>query len=406
VTKQRFMMLGLALIAALCSSALLLPVQAQTTGVLEGQVVNGTAGGPAIGAGVAVTLHVFQGELEVNTLEAVTDDGGMFRFDGLDTDPALEYWPEAVYLDVTYPVDEPIRFDDPGADLAATVTVYETTTEDTDIKIDSVHMIAESFGQVLRVSEIHLIGNLGDRTYIGIEGEAGLRETVFVPLPDSAVGLSFGESVPADRFVEVDGGLRDTEPVPPGRDASLVFFSYHIMVMGETVPFERSFAYPTDILNMLVAQPGLTLRSAQLESRGTELFQGREYELHSVVALPADTAVTMELLSLVTEEGMPAAAGDASQSLTGAATGGNQGLMRGLGFGLAALAVIAAVVYPFATRRSPGSRKRGRDLGDNPRDRQLLSELAGLEESYEAGEIDEASYERRRSQIYRALKAL
>ena len=39
--------------------------------------------------------------------------------------------------------------------------------------------------------------------------------------------------------MEVDGGLVDTEPVPPGSESSLVFFSYHLMVTGETVPLER-----------------------------------------------------------------------------------------------------------------------------------------------------------------------
>jgi hypothetical protein len=404
--KYRLIMLGLALIATLGVSVLVGPVQAQTTGVLEGQVVNGTAGGPEIGDGVTVILHVFQGELELSTLEAATDAGGEFRFDGLDTDPALEYWPEAVYLGVPYTPDEPLQFDDTGTGLAATVTVYETTTDDTNIRVDSVHMIAESFGQVLRVSEIHLIGNLGDRTYVGAEGDTGKPATVFVPLPDSAVGLSFGESVPTDRFVEVEDGLRDTEPVPPGLETSLVFFSYHLMVTGEVVPLERSFAYPLDSLNVLAARPGLTLSSAQMESRGVQLFQGREYELYSVVALPADTAVAMELVPLATEEGMSAAPGEGTQPLPSGSTAGNQDLLRGIGFGLAGLAVVAAVAYPFTKRRSPGTQRRGRDIGDNPRARELLSELAGLEESYEAGEIDEASYERRRSHIYRSLKAL
>jgi hypothetical protein len=381
------------------------PVQAQGTGVLEGQVVNGTAGGPAIGAGVPVVLHGFEGESEVSTLEATTDAQGAFRFDGLDTDPALEYWPEATYLGVPYTPDEPLLFDDAGTDLVATVTVYETTTDDANIRIDSVHMIAESFGQVLRVSEIHLIGNLGDRAFVGAQDGTDQATTIFVPLPDGAVGVSFGESVPTDRFVEVDGGLWDTEPVPPGRETALVFFSYHLMVTGDVVPFERTFAYPLDILNVLAAQPGLTLRSDQMESRGVELFQGREYELYSVVALPAETAVSMELVPLATEEGMPGTSGEATQPLPAGSAGGNQGLLRGVGFGLAALAVVAAVVYPFTGRRSPSARKRSRDIGSSPKDRELLSELAELEEAYEAGEIDEWDYERRRSQIYRALKA-
>jgi hypothetical protein len=404
--RQKSARLGLVAVMALCALLLVAAVQAQSTGVLEGQLVNGTSGGPEIGAGVPVLLHAFQEDSEVSTLEAATDAQGKFRFEGLDTDPTLEYWPEAVYLDVAYTVEGPYRFEPGETDLSATLTVYEVTSDDADVKVDSVHIIAESFGQVLRISEIHLVGNVGDRTYVGTQGDAGQRETLFVPVPKDAVGLSFGEGVPADRFFEAKGGLQDTEPVFPGRETSLIFFSYHLMVAGDAVPFGRSFAYPLDILNVLVAQPGLTLRSAQIESRGVELFQGQEYELFSLVAVPADTAVNMELVPAAGQQPIPEATGQGAGSATGGSTPGNHGLLQWIGYGLAGLAVVAAVVYPFATRQSPRTRRQAQDLGADPRARELLSDLVLLEESYDAGRIDQASYRQRRSQIYGALKAI
>ena len=41
-------------------------------------------------------LHVLAVDDEVDTLETVTDAGGRFRFEGLDADAGLDYWPEAV----------------------------------------------------------------------------------------------------------------------------------------------------------------------------------------------------------------------------------------------------------------------------------------------------------------------
>ncbi|MGC9332608.1 MAG: hypothetical protein ACP5JJ_00550 [Anaerolineae bacterium] len=404
--RQKSARLGLVAVMALCALWMVAAVQAQATGVLEGQLGNGTLGGPQIGAGVPVILHAFQGDSEVSTLEAATDAQGTFRFEGLDTDPALEYWPEAVYLDVAYTAEGPYQFEPGETQLSVTLTVYEVTSDDVDVKVDSVHIIAESFGQVLRISEIHLVGNVGDRTYVGTLGDAGQRETLFVPLPEDAVGLSFGEDVPADRFFEARGGLRDTEPVFPGRETSLIFFSYHLMVAGDAVPFGRSFAYPLDILNMLVARPGLTLRSAQIASQGVELFQGQEYELFSLVALPADTAVSMELVPAEGQQSMPEVTGEGAGSAVGGSTLGNQGLLQAIGFGLAGLAVVAVVVYPFATRQSSRTQRQAQDLVVNPRARELLSELVLLEESYDAGRIDQASYRQRRSQIYGALKAI
>jgi hypothetical protein len=389
--------------------ALVSAVQAQGTGVIEGQVVNGTAGGSEPGAGLQVTLEGFLGGTEVATLQAVTDGEGRFRFEGLDTDPELEYWPEVVYLDVPYSVEEPLFFDGEGATLSATVTVYETTDDDSGIRLDSVHMIAESFGQVLRISEIHLFGNAGDRTYVGSEGEGGQREGLYIPLPEGAVGLAFGEDIPADQYIEVEGGLVDTEPVPPGSETSLTFFSYHLVVAGEIIPMERSFAYPLTILNVLAAQPGLTLNSDQLQFQGLEPFQGRDYGFYTVQDVPANTPLTMEWVSTgempagESTETMPASESGATSTLP---TRGNQRLLLWVGFGFAVLAVGGAIVYPLATTRPASAPASASEVVKDPRARRLLAELADLEEGLEAGQIDEATYERERAAKYEALKSL
>jgi hypothetical protein len=398
--------LALALLSLL---ALVAAVQAQGTGVIEGQVVNGTAGGSEPGAGLQVTLQVFLGGTEMDTLQAVTDGDGRFRFEGLDTDPELEYWPEVAYLDVLYSVEEPLFFDGEGATLSATVTVYETTDDDSGIRLDSVHMIAESFGQVLRISEIHLFGNAGDRTYVSSSGDGGQGGGIYIPLPGGAVGLAFGEDIPEDRYVEVEGGLMDTEPVPPGSETSLAFFSYHLVVTGETIPMERSFAYPLTILNVLAAQPGLTLNSDQLQFQGLEPFQGRDYGLYTVQGVPAGTPLIMEWVS--TGE-MPAGGttGSMSSSNTGATptlpTRGNQRLLLWVGFGLVVLAVGGAIVYPLATARPASAPASAPDMMRDPKARRLLAELADLEEGFESGQIDEATYQRERAAKYEALKAL
>ena len=78
--------------------------------------------------------------------------------------------------------------------------------------------------------------------------------------------------------METAGGVLDTEPVPPGQETAMAFFSYHLMVMGDAVSLERRFAYPVDSLNVLAAQPGLAVASDQLLSMGAESFQGQQYE--------------------------------------------------------------------------------------------------------------------------------
>jgi hypothetical protein len=387
---------------------LAIAVQAQAPGILEGQVVNGTADGPEVGAGLAVTLRAFRGETEVDTLEAVTDAGGRFRFEGLDTDPTLEYWPEVTYLDVSYSSAEPYRFDADQTALNATIMVFEPTGDDSAIRLNSVHMIAESFGQVLRISEIHLFGNSGDRTYVG-QGGGQNGTTVTIPLPEGAVGLAFQDGASEERYVQVEGALLDTEPVPPGPEASLAFFSYHLMVTGKTVPLERRFAYPVTNLNILVAQPGLTLDSDQLQAMGEESFQGQQFEFYVAQNLAPDEPLVLEFVPMteaagdLDQSGMPAGTG---ASATGGNTRSNQGLLRWIGLGLAVLAVAGVVVYATTTHRPAAAPASAPDLAPTPESRRLLSELADLEDALKAGEIDEAAYERRRAELYEALKSL
>jgi hypothetical protein len=371
-------------------------------------VENGTADARDVVAGVPITLRIVQGDTLISSLETATNGDGSFRFEGLDTDPSLQYWPEATYSGMPYASADPFHFDDEGAPLEATITVYETTGDDSAVSLASVHFIAESFGEVLRVSEIHLFENAGNRTYVGSAVEDGQTGTVFVPLPENAVGLAFEQDASEERFVPVDGGFVDTAPVLPGQETSLLFFSYHLMVRGDRVPLQRSFAYPVANLNVLVAKPGLDLQSDQLTARGPESFQGRQYDFFGVQNLAAGAPLNMEFMpvtDMAGDEGPAApAAGEGSNSASSTVRG-NQALLRWLGFGFAALAVVGAVVYSVARGQPASIPSSSPDLVADPQARHLLAELADLEDAFEAGQVDEATYERKRAEIRGALKA-
>ncbi len=273
------------------------------------------------------------------------------------------------------------------------------------IRLDSVHMIAESFGEVLRISEIHLFGNGGDQAYIG-EGGDPSQGTVFIPLPQNAVGVGFGEDVAEDRFLQVEGGLMDTEPVPPGTESSVIFFSYHLMVTGDTVPLERRFAYPVANFNILVVQPGLTVNSDQLQFLGIEQFEGRQYEVYTAEDLGRDAPLDMEFVPVEIDNAQAGMPPSSAQAGTGAATRGNQRLLLWIGVALAALTVVGAAIYPQVARRSAATPAPASSLASSPRARRLLAELADLEDAFEAGEIDEVTYERQRSEKREELKSL
>jgi hypothetical protein len=152
----------------------------------------------------------------------------------------------------------------------------------------------------------------------------------------------------------------------------------------------------------------LTLNSDQLQFQGLEPFQGRDYGLYTIQDVPAGTPLTMEWVS--TGE-MPAGGSTEGMSSDSGAvptvpTRGNQRLLLWVGFGLVVLALGGAVVYPLATARPASAPASASDVVKDPRARRLLAELADLEEGFEAGQIDEATYQRERAAKYEALKSL
>lgn len=398
----------LILASLLLALVLVVPLQAQEEGILEGEIVNGTPGGPAPGQGLAVTLHILRDGNEVQIRETTTDAEGRFRFEGLDRDPALEYWVEAAYEDALYSSAMPVQFDADAETITDTIAVYESTDDDSAVRLNSVHVIAESFGQVLRVSEIHMFSNDGDRTFAGSGQGPSPGTTVFIPLPENAVGVAFSDQDPAGRYVEAEGGVWDTEPVTPGQDTSLVYLSYHLMVANQAAILERSFAYPVTAFNILATQPGLTLQSAQLIDQGSQSFQGREYAFYVANDLQPGEKLVLNFAideAAVAAPGMAGTESQAAPATAQPAGEGQQGLLRVLGIVLVCLAVGAVVVYPLATRRPRAAVPAAAPALSSPRRRRLLEGLADLEDAREEGRLDEADYERQRARLYEALRS-
>ena len=223
------------------------------------------------------------------------------------------------------------------------------------------------------------------------------------------MGIAFEQEGSAERYAEVESGIVDTEPIPPGQETSLAFFSYHLLVTGDTVPLERRFAYPLTHLNVLAAQPGLMLNSDQLEMQGPQSFQGRPYDLYALDNLPAESSLAMEFVPVevpAADQGAEQAPATGTQTVTSTSTGGSQELLRWLGFGLVGLAVVGAIVYAASSNKLPPAPTSDPDLSADPEARRLLAELADLEDALEAGQVDEATYEHQRTELHEAIKSL
>ena len=124
--------------------------------------------------------------------------------------------------------------------------------------------------------------------------------------------------------------------------------------------------------------------------------------------LPANQPLVFELLpqgDAAGVTGMPGSAPAGAAPATVATGPGNQTLFLWLGLALAVVAVTALGVYS-AARPRPQAAVARVDLASDPRGRELLRDLADATERFEAGAIDEPTYESYRAELYDKLKSL
>jgi hypothetical protein len=249
------------------------PVLAQGAGVLTGTVINGTAGGGSTG-GLQVTLRSFQGQEEREQRTTVTDAGGSFRFEGLETGGDWVYLIRVPYEGVSYSGGM-LSFAQDQAEVTVEVPVYETTTDSSEITVERAHLFVGSAEDGLTATELYVFQNPTDRTYVGADEVDGQPWTAQFLLPEGSHDLAFDDGSLNGRFRLIDGGFVDTEPQWPG--TTQVLFSYAVDSVDGWCDLSRTLMHPTVDLNVLIEEAGATVESRTLALEGTRDAEGRTY---------------------------------------------------------------------------------------------------------------------------------
>lgn len=362
-------------------------------GVLTGQVLNGTTNEPQ--AGVELTLYGFQGEAQVERVTTQADGEGRFKFENLPTEHSITYILEGSYESVTYVSQQPAAFTPDSAETSLDLNVYETTDDPSVISITQLHYLISFNPGAVSIAQVFVVGNSSDRSYVGQDGQ-----TFTFNLPPQAVDVSFQNDPLGDRFVQTGDGYADTEPVVPGPQGASVVAVYGVPFNSDSVDIEVPLPANVVSANVLMQDLGAELSSDQLQFSDTRTIQGSSFAIYNGGSLPAGETVTLRLSGLddldFSATGMgtvPEAAGAAPPHLVDL----DQGLLRWIVVGLGAVfIVVAAAVYPSLRPRL--THQAGQHAADpDTRRQQLLLLLARLDETYEAGQLDEEVYRQARA---------
>jgi mono/diheme cytochrome c family protein len=362
------------------------PEPASTGLTINGSVVNGTGGGPTPG-NLEGAFFYFPGGLDNApiTRTLTIDADGKFTLSGFEAQAGDVVGASVQYGDVTY-VSEAIPVDGSAAALDVPIWVYEQTEATDAIHIEVMHIIATQQSDAINVAEIYAVSNLGDRTVANTSGDPALRFN----LPDGATAFQAMNAVPGV-YSQSPEGFDYYEVIVPGNSTAQLRITYQLPLDAE-VSLDRPLTYPVNSVNLLVQAGDLQPSSDQLVDQGLSEFQGRAFHVFAGSALSADQSLSFRLARAV--------------------AGPDAKLIGGIAILVAGVAVVGYGVWrarkpPEGIQVQPAAPRRP---GVSPAEREkLLDAIAALDDAFDAGQIAEADYRKRRealkAKLIRAMRA-
>ena len=348
-------------------------------GVIEGQLVNGTAGGGSI-AGQAVILTIYLNGGETGNSSAKTGADGKFVFSGLSTASGNSYDVKLKYQEADY-TSKRLSLADNETTKSTTLTVYDSTGSDSAISITAAHTIVYLVDGNLEIVEYLVFTNASDRSYIG-SGEitaTGGKRTLKLPLPAEATELQYGGDLITGRVLPDANGLVDTTAVLPGD--KLIAYGYKIGYDSGSYKFSQKIDYPIASYNFLVQGENTTATSAQLSAGQIVDFQGLKFISLSGGNLARGETLNVQLSSL-SRAGLPQR--DKQQNTIV--------VMLGL---LVVLGVGGGFIYLMKRKN-----RQMVSLENSPEQlrRRLLLDIAGLDDDFESGKLEKETYTKLRAE--------
>ncbi|MBO9361954.1 MAG: c-type cytochrome [Thermoflexus sp.] len=318
---------------------------------VRGQVLYGATEAPA--PGVTVTLYALIESSPIFSQTVRTAADGSFRFPEAPVYAEADYLPVAEWQEIAYPAALPITLT-AGQTLTVTLTVFDRTADPGGIHIDQAHWILQPLADRLLVTEIWIYSNRGSTTYGGANGPGMLFF-----LPSGASNLQISEGELGVRYRQEGERLIDTAAVPPGIGYQTAF-GYELPLAQARTLTLRSL-YPVAQWSLLIAGDVIGATGPGIRDLGVRTLGATVYRLYEVRPPDPGQALTLSLRP------------------RSAAPSWLAPILLILGAGLA-----AGIVWV----------RWGRQVDPT-------EEIARLDEAYAAGEVDEATYRRRRA----ALKA-
>jgi hypothetical protein len=295
--------------------------------------------------------------------------------------------------------------DEPVLDLP--VSVYDRSDDASGVRIGRLHIILEFGEDTVTVNELYQFSQDGNAVFVGESGDVA-NGTVEITVPEGASTPTFSRTFgsmdsffPVETMVETGRGWADTVPVRPGESTLSLLASYTLPYEGGATVAHPVF-YDVTQANVVIAATGVTLSGEDGWTEETGGAMGGAFASYALADIPAGGSLSFTLEGEAEPAVMPGSE-SAGATIAPVARDRTTELVIGAGVLLLAVAVSAVVVRGWRQRQLEDLIY---DDGAAPDREALLEEIAALDDAYEAGEVDEATYRRERAALKEALLAV
>ncbi|MHC4975054.1 MAG: hypothetical protein ACYTF7_00445 [Planctomycetota bacterium] len=277
-----------------------IPELTPATGSLAVKGTQGTADG-ATSEGDVVEVHLFSNDNQpVMQLDGVLDANGMALFDSIPITVPLRPIVRIMHDGVTYQEVGPLLSSSkPSASMD--VRVFQTKLEEPTWEVVKRSVFANPTGDTVTVSEMLVVENLSDFTWLGGDlDEREQRTSVSFTLPENASGITLDSGFHGWCCTKLAGSLLEIQmPLMPGQSSYL--FSYQIPTLEGASDLTIANPVTTQSMELLVPDNSVEVHSPDLTPVGMRASENGPLRVYSLEAKPANEPIVSTLAGLSVE---------------------------------------------------------------------------------------------------------
>ena len=366
---------------------------AEGEGTITGTVTN--ASGGDVLAGSEVTLRGFDDMQEVITQTTTLAADGSFLFEEVEMPAGRVFMALVEHNDATYGSDIGVVQPDVFS-LDLPIEVYETTTDDSVLSVDRLHLFFEFTDEnTLQVIQLYIMSNMSDKTLVA---SADGQPTVRFQLPDGAQNLEFQDGILGDRYLVTEDGFGDTVAIRPGAGTYEVLYAFDLPYDGK-YDLSQQLDYPVNAVVIMMPEGDVKIKSDSLQDEGLRDVQGSQYRVYNGSMLPAGENLELAISGKLSGGGISLSSGSTTSVIIGLAA---------FGFAL----IVAGVWLYQRSRTSNGERAEDIEpptaiAGDTPETESaetLMDAIIALDDLHKEGELPEDAYLKRRAELKARLR--